>query len=146
MTLSMSRFSIAAITGLMLLSFTPSSAQAFCLWGYGNSCYRSSSFVPIAGAALGANDAAGTGFAPTAGAAMIAPGEQGDPNANRYDFGPWRPANAAALQSLFSCDPNEWTRKISEATGETLYSNNWTCQPGRASARGGNRTIKDIGK
>ncbi|MGJ8610021.1 MAG: hypothetical protein ACSHWY_02930 [Octadecabacter sp.] len=56
MTLSARRFGIAAIIGLMMLSLTPSSAQAFCLWGYGNSCYtRSSSFKPIAGAALGIN-------------------------------------------------------------------------------------------
>ena len=50
--------------------------------------------------------------------------------------GEWRPDNAAALEQQYDCDPNEWTRSISDATGETLYSNNWTCQPGRASARG----------
>jgi hypothetical protein len=53
--------------------------------------------------------------------------------------GEWRPDSAAALEQLYDCDPNKWTRAISDATGETLYSNNWTCKPGRASARGGDR-------
>ncbi|MEJ6479213.1 MAG: hypothetical protein QNL92_11105 [Octadecabacter sp.] len=50
--------------------------------------------------------------------------------------GEWRPDNAAALEQQYDCDPNEWTRAISDATGETLYSNNWTCQPGRVSEQG----------
>ena len=50
--------------------------------------------------------------------------------------GEWRPENAAALETEYSCDPDAWVRAVS-ATGETLYANNWTCQSGRASARGG---------
>ena len=53
--------------------------------------------------------------------------------------GEWRPDNAAALQDLYSCDPDSWVRVVSEETGETLYANNWTCKPGRASERGSKR-------
>ncbi len=44
--------------------------------------------------------------------------------------------NAEVLQNRYGCDPDEWTRAISDITGETLYANNWTCQPGRATPRG----------
>ena len=53
--------------------------------------------------------------------------------------GEWRPDNAAALQDLYSCDPDSWVRVVSEETGETLYANNWTCEPGRASEPGRER-------
>ncbi|WP_377505864.1 hypothetical protein [Octadecabacter sp. R77987] len=52
--------------------------------------------------------------------------------------GEWQPENAAVLEKLYGCDPNEWVRVTSEASGETLYLNNWTCQPGRSTDRGGN--------
>ena len=54
----------------------------------------------------------------------------------RTEPGEWRPDNAEVLQDRYGCDPDEWTRAISETTGETLYSNNWTCKPGRVTPRG----------
>lgn len=50
--------------------------------------------------------------------------------------GEWQPDNAAVLEERYGCDPAEWIRVISDITGETLYVNNWTCQPGRVTERG----------
>ena len=53
--------------------------------------------------------------------------------------GEWRPGNAAMMQDVYSCDPDSWVLVVSDETGETLFVNNWTCKPGRASERGRDR-------
>ncbi|WP_377505861.1 hypothetical protein [Octadecabacter sp. R77987] len=54
----------------------------------------------------------------------------------RTEPGEWRPDNADILENRYGCDPDEWTRAVSDIDGETLYTNNWTCDPGRATPRG----------
>lgn len=60
----------------------------------------------------------------------------------RTEPGEWRPDNADVLQDRYGCDPDEWTRAVSETTGETLYANNWTCNPGRVTPRGSTNSPK----
>ena len=64
----------------------------------------------------------------------------------RSEPGEWRPDNADVLQERYGCDPDEWTRAISETTGETLYANNWTCKPGRVTPRGTTASPCEVGR
>ncbi|QEE35712.1 hypothetical protein FTO60_08315 [Octadecabacter sp. SW4] len=57
--------------------------------------------------------------------------------------GEWQPDNAAVLEERYGCDPTEWIRVISGINGETLYVNNWTCQPGRVTDRGSTPSIEE---